>query len=95
VVVAVGESCTLPVAFELVVSVREVVASVAVMVTEVEFEACQLTVVLCPVLIEVGVAERVTLGAGGGRVVFRLLAQEREPQIAASRAPHENQRINC
>ena len=93
--VAVSVSCTLPVALELVVTVRLVVPSLAVMVTEVAFDDCQLTVVLCPALIEVGLADSVTVGAGGGSVAFGLLAQEREPQIAASRAPHENQRINC
>jgi hypothetical protein len=62
-VVAVGESFTLPEACELVVTVRP---SDVVILTEVEFEACQLKVTLWPDVIVPVLAEKVMVGAGGG-----------------------------
>jgi hypothetical protein len=58
------------------------------MVTEVALNACQFRVTLCPLLIEVVLAEKVMVGAA----FFEELAQEEQPQIAAIRAPQEIQR---
>jgi hypothetical protein len=60
----------------------------AVMVTEVALVECQLSVSLCPLLMEAGLAERLTVGAA---VAF-VLPHEAEPYIAANKAPQEIQR---
>ncbi len=88
--VAVGVSCTLPEAFELVVRLRVEVPAVAVMVTEVALEDCQLSVTDCPELMEVELAVSVTLGVDGN-VVLGLLAQEERPQAASSKIPQEGE----
>jgi hypothetical protein len=67
-VVAVGESVTLPVALEVVVTVRDDDPAVAEIVTEVAFALCQFSVTLCPELIARGLAARVTVGLAGGGV---------------------------
>jgi hypothetical protein len=60
----------------------------AVMVTDVALVACQLSVTLCPLLMEFVLAEKVTVGAASD---FEL-PHEAEPYIAANKAPHEIQR---
>lgn len=90
--VCVGESLTDPDACELVVSVRVEEPAVAVMVTDVALLACQLSVTLCPLVIEVGLAESVTLGADD--VALEVPAQEERPQMANSRIPQEIQRVS-
>jgi hypothetical protein len=64
VVVCVGESFTVPAACELVVTFREVEPEPvdAVMVTEVELVACQLSVTLCPDVIVFVFGEKIKLG---------------------------------
>ena len=57
-----GESFTVPDACALVVRVRVAVPAVAVIVTEVASVACQLRVTLCPGLIELALADKVTVG---------------------------------
>ena len=59
-----GESFTVPDAFELDMTVRVDVPAVAVIVTEVAFVACQVRVTLCPAVIEVMLAEKVRVGVG-------------------------------
>ena len=62
----VGESVTVPDACELDVTVRVVLPAVAVIVTVVAFVACQLRVMLCPEVIDVGLAVNcVTCGTTG------------------------------
>jgi hypothetical protein len=87
VVVCVGESCTLPEAFALVVTVRVEDPAVAVIVTEVELPVCQLKVTLCPVLMEVELGVSVTVGAAGMLAVPLLLPQEQAPRMARSKVP--------
>ena len=60
----------------------------AVMVTDIALDACQVSVTLWPVLIEVELAERVTVGATFGLE----LPHEIEPQTANREAPQEIQR---
>ena len=63
---------------------------VAVTVTEVAFVDCQVRVTFCPLLTEVGLAARVTLGVDG--VALDEPAQEERLQTAKSRIPQEIQR---
>jgi len=58
------------------------------MVTDVALDACQVSVTLCPVLIEVELAESVMVGATFGLE----LPHEIEPQTANREAPQEIQR---
>ena len=74
----------MPVAWELVVTVRVVEPAVAVMVTEVELVVCQLKVTLWPEPIDVGFAENVTVGTVE---VFELVAQEEKPHRARNSVP--------
>lgn len=60
--VCVGESETLPKACELFVTVRVVPPAAAVMVTEEAFVVCHDSVTLCPLLMEVLLAENVSVG---------------------------------
>lgn len=63
VVVCVGESLTLPATCGTVATVRGAdVPAAAVMVTEVAFVLCHARLTLCPAMIVLGVAERVTVG---------------------------------
>ena len=81
VVVAVGESCTVPESCVPLTSVRVDEPAVAVMVTAVALVDCQFRVTLCPVLSEFVLAERVIAG-----VALDLESpQEKEPQIATIR----------
>jgi len=81
----VGASFTEPDTCELVVTVRVEEPAVAVIVTDVALVDCQVRVTLCPVLMEVGLAARLTLGVDD--VALELPAQEEKPQIAKSRIP--------
>ena len=74
----------MPVAWELVVTVRVVEPAVAVMVTEVELVVCQLKVTLWPAPIDVGFAENVTVGTVD---VFEFVAQEEKPHRARNSVP--------
>ena len=74
----------MPVAWELVVTLRVVEPAVAVMVTEVELVVCQLKVTLWPEPIDVGFAENVTVGTVE---VFELVAQEEKPHRARNSVP--------
>ena len=58
------------------------------MVTEVALDACQVSVTLWPLVIEVELAERVMVGATFGLA----LPHETEPQTANKETPHEIQR---
>jgi hypothetical protein len=87
----VGESLTVPEACEVVVMVRVEDPAVAVIVTDVALEDCQVSVTFCPALMDVGLAERVTLGADDD-VAFELLAQEEKPHTANNINPQEIQR---
>jgi hypothetical protein len=91
VVVAVGESVTLPAGSELVVSVRVEEPVLAVMVTDVEKTACQFNVTLSPTLMELALAENCR--AGG----FELPLKPVQPQHvkrATNIAPQGIQRNN-
>jgi len=66
VVVCVGESLTLPEAWDVEVSVRVALPAVAVIVTAAAFVVCQLRVTLCPALIELALAEKMRVGAALG-----------------------------
>lgn len=57
-----GASVTLPEASELVVSVRVDEPAVAVMVTEVAFTACQVSVTFCPASMAAALAEKTSDG---------------------------------
>ena len=74
----------MPVAWELVVTLRVVEPAVAVIVTEVELVVCQLKVTLWPEPIDVGFAENVTVGTVE---VFELVAQEEKPHRARNSVP--------
>lgn len=87
--VCVGESFTVPDACELVVRVRVEEPAEAVIVTDVAFVACQVSVTLCPLLIEAGLAASVTLGA---ELAFDVPAQEENKQTANRRVPEDIQR---
>jgi hypothetical protein len=88
----VGASFTEPDACELVVTVRVEEPEVAVTVTEVALVDCQVRVTFCPLLTEVGLAARVTLGVDG--VALDEPAQEERLQTAKSRIPQEIQRTS-
>ncbi len=60
--VCVGESVTLPDACELLVTVRDALPAVAVIVTDVALVDCHVRVTLCPLPIEVLLAENVSVG---------------------------------
>jgi hypothetical protein len=62
-VVCVGESLTLPDAWDVEVSVRVELPAVAVIVSAVAFIICQLSVTLCPALIELTLAEKIRVGS--------------------------------
>ena len=74
----------MPVAWELVVTLRVVEPAVAVIVTEVELVVCQLKATLWPEPIDVGFAENVTVGTVE---VFELVAQEEKPHRARNSVP--------
>ena len=59
----VGESVTLPATWELAITLRVELPAAAVMVTDVAFVLCQARVTLCPEIMDVGFADRVTVGA--------------------------------
>lgn len=61
--VCVGESLTLPEAWDEDVKVRVELPAVAVIVTAVAFVVCQWRVTLCPALIEFTLAEKMRVGA--------------------------------
>ncbi|HKV91569.1 MAG TPA: hypothetical protein VJW20_03360 [Candidatus Angelobacter sp.] len=61
-VVCVGESATLPDACELLVTVRDAPPAAAVIMTDDAFVVCHDSVTLCPLLIELLLAENVRLG---------------------------------
>jgi hypothetical protein len=73
------------------VTVRVDEPLLAVMVTEVELVACQLKVTLWPLMMEVALAEKVTVGSVC-ITAFELFAQEQEPHKARSRGPQESLR---
>lgn len=86
--VCVGESLTLPEACELVDTVRTLEPAVAVMVTEVAFDDCQLSVTLCPLVIVLALAVKVTVGVDGGVVCVELpLEQPLSPHKASNTIP--------
>jgi hypothetical protein len=60
----------------------------ALMVTDVALVVCQLSVTLCPLLMEFVLAEKITVGATAAFV----LPHDAEPYIAANKAPQEIQR---
>jgi hypothetical protein len=62
-VVCCGESVTLPDACELVTTVRDALFAFAVIMTDDALLACHVSVTLCPVPIDVLLAENVRLGA--------------------------------
>ena len=62
----VGESFTCPDSWELVSSVRVDDPAVAVIVIEVALLICQFSVMLCPSLIDVALAEKTSVGAADG-----------------------------
>jgi hypothetical protein len=61
-VVCVGESATLPDACELFVTVRDAPPAAAVIMTDDAFVVCHESVTLCPLLIELLLAENVSVG---------------------------------
>jgi len=61
----VGESEMLPDACELLVTVRDVPPAAAVIVTDEAFVVCHVSVTLCPLAIEVLLAENVRVGEPG------------------------------
>lgn len=92
-VVCVGESVTVPDAWALVVTVRVEDPAAAVIVTDVAFVLCQLSVTLCPVSIDAGLTTRLMVGfAGGGGGVLARPAQPLKPAIATDRHPKTMQR---
>jgi len=58
----VGESATLPDACELFVTVRDAPPAAAVIMTDDAFVVCHESVTLCPLLIELLLAENVSVG---------------------------------
>jgi len=82
-VVAVGESLTLPAGLELVFTVRDDDPAVAVIVTEVAFALCQFSVVLCPELIDMGLAARVMVGSAGGGAAVPFAHPHKLPRAMA------------
>jgi hypothetical protein len=85
----VGESFTDPDACELVVRVRVEDPAEAVIVTDVAPVACQVSVTLCPLVIDAVLAVSVTLG---GELAFDEPAHEEKKQTANRRVPQEIQR---
>lgn len=83
-----GESVTLPVACELVVTVRVDEPAVAVMVTELALALCQLSVTVCPALIAPELAENTR---SGGPPLLRPLQPE-SANRATGIAPQVTQR---
>ena len=63
--VCVGESEMLPDACELLVTVRDAPPAAAVIVTDEAFVVCHVSVTLCPLAIEVLLAENVRVGEPG------------------------------
>jgi hypothetical protein len=87
VVVAVGESWTLPESWVPLTSVRDDEPAAAVIVTAVALLDCHFRVTLWPVLSVFALAESVTAGAA-----FDLeFPHDAENQIAATRTPYEIQ----
>ena len=66
--------------------------AVAVLVTELAFVVCQVSVTLCPSLIEFELAENTSVGLCGGGVVVdfwpELVEQEQSPQRAIGIIPN-------
>ena len=87
-----GVSLTDPDAWELVVTVRVEEPEVAVTVTDVALVACQVSVTLCPLVIDAVLAASVTLGVDG--VALDEPAQEEKLQTAKSRIPQNIQRTS-
>lgn len=88
-----GETVMLPLACELVVTVVVDVPAVAVMTTDVAFEACQLSRTLCPALIELALAAKVRLGAGELRLEL-LPLHAQSPHKATRNIPQVIQRTS-
>jgi hypothetical protein len=84
----VGESFTVPEAFELDVTVRVEDPAVAVIVTPVAPVDCQVRVTLCPAVIEVVLAEKVRVGVA----LWPSPPQALIPHKASGRIPLEMQR---
>ena len=84
-----GASFTDPEACELVVRVRVEEPAEAVIVMEVASVACHVSVTLCPLFIDAGLAASVTLGV---ELFFEGPAQEEKTQTASKRVPDEIQR---
>jgi len=89
-VVWVGESVTLPEAFELVVTVRVDEPAVAVIVTDVALADCQFRVTVCPALIAPELAEKTK--SGGPPLLSPL--QPESANKATGIAPQVTQRNN-
>jgi hypothetical protein len=92
-VFSVGESLTLPDAFELVVTVRVVVPAVAVIVKESAFDDCHFRVTLWPEVMDLESADNDTVGTvgGGGGAALDVPAHEDKPQVARSTIPQQMQ----
>jgi len=88
-VVCVGVSVTLPSACELASTF--LIDVPAVIVTDVALVLCQLSVTVCPEMIEVGLADRVTVGAG---VPEPLSPQPDRPAKTSGIAPQMIQRTD-
>jgi hypothetical protein len=87
VVVSVGESDTLPLTEELVVTGRVVDPATAVMVTEDAFDVCQLNITLCPVVIVPTLAEKTRLGPPPPPPGLPMPAHEQRPRRASNTIP--------
>jgi hypothetical protein len=87
VVVSVGESLTVPDASELVVTVRVLVPAVAVTVTELAFDDCQLKVTLWPDVMEFELADSDTVGVD--EAALDVPEHEDKAHIARSAIPQE------
>lgn len=85
-----GESVTLPVALELVVTVRVAEPAVAVIVTEIALADCQFRVTVCPALIAPELAENTR--SGGPPLLSPL--QPESANKATGIAPQVTQRNN-
>jgi hypothetical protein len=82
----VGETFTLPESCEPLTTLLVEDPAAAVMVTDEAFDACQVSVTLWPLLIDLALAERVMAGA------TLELPHDAAPHISAIRAPQEIQR---
>lgn len=80
----------LPVACELVVTVLVWAPAVAVIVTELAFDDCQLRVTLWPDVIDFEFADSDTVGVDGA--AFDVPEHEAKAHIARSTIPHKVQR---